>query len=65
MAGNVDEWVEDWYVAYSDSGTLGNSSGQRVARGGAYDAWHSRSTARNALQPDYHDDLLGFRCAAK
>jgi formylglycine-generating enzyme required for sulfatase activity len=64
MAGNVDEWVEDLYVGYANLGTASNPSGQRVARGGAYDAWHSRSTARNALQPDYHDGLLGFRCAA-
>lgn len=64
MAGNVDEWVEDRYVAYGTPHAPGSPSGERVARGGAYDAWHSRSTARNALQPDYHDTLLGFRCAA-
>lgn len=61
MAGNVDEWVEDAYRAYGDLG--GHPSGERVARGGAYDAWHCRSTARNALRPDYHDASLGFRCA--
>jgi formylglycine-generating enzyme required for sulfatase activity len=61
MAGNVDEWVEDVYIAYGDPDA--RSSGERVARGGAYDAWHSRSTARNALQPHYRDALLGFRCA--
>ncbi len=60
MAGNVDEWVEDPYAAYSG----GSASGERIARGGAYDAWHSRSSARNALSPDYHDALLGFRCAS-
>ncbi len=60
MAGNVDEWVRDEYVAYGG----GEPSGERVARGGAYDAWHSRSTARNALRPEHHDALLGFRCAA-
>ncbi len=59
MAGNVDEWVEDEYRPYGG----GRPSGERVARGGAYDAWHSRSTARNALLPTYHDGLLGFRCA--
>lgn len=60
MAGNVDEWVEDEYAAHGG----GAPSGERVARGGAYDAWHARSTARNALRPDYHDALLGFRCAS-
>src|SRR5262249_50591563 len=64
LAGNVDEWVEDVYVGYASLGVASNPAGQRVARGGAYDAWHSRSTARNALQSDYHDALLGFRCAA-
>jgi formylglycine-generating enzyme required for sulfatase activity len=63
MAGNVDEWVQDRYSAYSATGASANLSRERVARGGAYDAWHSRSTARNALAPDYHDSLLGFRCA--
>jgi formylglycine-generating enzyme required for sulfatase activity len=60
MAGNVDEWVADEYAPYGDPTS---ASGQRVARGGAYDAWHSRSTARSALAPSYHDALLGFRCA--
>ncbi len=60
MAGNVDEWVADRYSHYGSAG----SGTERVARGGAWDAWHSRSTARNALQPDHHDALLGFRCAS-
>jgi formylglycine-generating enzyme required for sulfatase activity len=60
MAGNVDEWVEDLYRPYGDDG---GDSGQRLARGGAEDAWHSRSTERSALAPAYHDALLGFRCA--
>lgn len=62
MAGNVDEWVADaWrsYAAPADSA----SSHERVARGGAWDAWHSRTTARSALDPAYHDAWLGFRCA--
>ncbi len=61
LAGNVDEWVEDEYAPY---GSADAGSGQRVARGGAYDAWHARSTARSALAPDHRDALLGFRCAA-
>lgn len=60
LAGNVDEWVEDRHAPY---GAPSVDAEQRVARGGAYDAWHSRSTARNALQPDHRDALLGFRCA--
>ncbi len=63
MAGNVDEWVEDPYRAY-DSAQAGRPSTERVARGGSYDAWHSRSTARNALQPSFKDAFIGFRCAS-
>lgn len=60
IAGNVDEWVADEYRAY---GGGAESSGEKVARGGAYDAWHTRSTARSAVKPDFRDRLLGFRCA--
>lgn len=60
LAGNVDEWVEDRYARY---GGRRAGSEQRVARGGAWDAWHSRSSARSALDPGYHDALVGFRCA--
>jgi formylglycine-generating enzyme required for sulfatase activity len=63
MAGNVDEWTEDLYARY-DASRGAVATRERVARGGAYDAWHSRSTARNALQPEYHDALVGFRCAS-
>ena len=62
MAGNVDEWTASTYHAYG-SAPKTSGSRQRVACGGAYDAWHSRSTARNALDPTYRDALLGFRCA--
>jgi formylglycine-generating enzyme required for sulfatase activity len=63
LAGNVDEWVEDLYRPYGRLYDAGVAV-QRVARGGAEDAWHSRSTERSAIGPDYHDALLGFRCAA-
>jgi iron(II)-dependent oxidoreductase len=61
MAGNVDEWVEDPYRRYGAPTSA--PSTERVARGGAYDAWHSRSSARSALHPDHRDALVGFRCA--
>lgn len=69
MAGNVDEWVEDWYsTEYYRTcparDPLGPSSGmQRVVRGGAYDPWHMRSASRNAVAPDTSEALIGFRCA--
>ncbi len=60
LAGNVDEWVADVYSTY---GLAPVGPMQRVARGGAYDAWHVRSTARSALDPEFRDATLGFRCA--
>lgn len=71
MAGNVWEWVNDWFDAnyYSSSPrenpigpTLGNS---RVLRGGS---WYSsqgnvRAAGRGVNSPDFRDDRLGFRCA--
>jgi formylglycine-generating enzyme required for sulfatase activity len=69
LAGGVEEWTGDWYGAdyYQRSARVdprGPQSGvERVARGGAYDPWHIRSTARDFLVPTYTDGTLGFRCA--
>lgn len=71
MAGNVSEWVADWYsdTYYSSSLTsnpLGSSSGQfRVLRGGA---WNSnddgiRSAHRDKYDPADSAYTIGFRCA--
>ena len=61
LAGNVDEWVDGEYAPYGEKPSPGEL--QRIGRGGAYDAWHSRATARSAFAPDYHGAWLGFRCA--
>jgi eukaryotic-like serine/threonine-protein kinase len=72
MAGNVFEWVADWYseTYYQDSPSsnpLGPDTGQyRVLRGGS---WHSfpysfRSSFRGAYDfPEGFGPNLGFRCA--
>ncbi len=70
MAGNVEEWVADWYSnRYPDSAqhnpkgpTLGD---HRVVRGGSYvdgAAW-LRAAARTKAFPSLAQPWRGFRCA--
>lgn len=71
MAGNVREWVADWYDRdyYQDSLTQnpqGPDTGQyKVLRGGSwFDVGYSvRATERHSNQPGNRNFYIGFRCA--
>ena len=71
MAGNVCEWVSDWYSANYYSGSphsnpQGPASGSyKVLRGGSwsYDWDYLRTAGRGGSYPDNDLHDIGFRCA--
>lgn len=71
MAGNVWEWVADWYdqnyyQRAPGRNPKGADSGQlRVLRGGSwyYDPSFLRSTFRGRNDPTFRGNRVGFRCA--
>jgi len=69
MAGNVHEWVADWYGPYTQdyqTNPTGPESGlDKIMRGGSWgdDFTHIRSDVRSPINPDNWLDFIGFRCA--
>ncbi|MDH5756901.1 MAG: SUMF1/EgtB/PvdO family nonheme iron enzyme [Nitrospinota bacterium] len=73
MAGNVSEWVSDWYASkyYEESpennpgGPKASADNLKVVRGGSWNsaAFPLRVSARDKREANTNSDQIGFRCA--
>lgn len=68
VAGNVWEWVDDWYDAYPGSTFRSDLFGQKykVVRGGSWNhpAEDARTFHRDLAHPARTIGVVGFRCVA-
>jgi formylglycine-generating enzyme required for sulfatase activity len=69
MAGNVYEWIRDYYRESYDAGPATNPQGSkqgsgRVIRGSAflYETFKLRSAYRGAYYPSFQGVYIGIRC---
>jgi len=71
MAGNVMEWVNDWYSenayqSFITKNPKGPESGEtKVIRGGSWNdsILRAETIVRFKMSPEYRDVTIGFRCA--
>jgi formylglycine-generating enzyme required for sulfatase activity len=69
MAGNVWDWVYNWYTPYPGSQYENEDFGRifKVVRGGSwkFEPYYLRAAQRNLeYMPDVRGDQIGFRCVA-
>ena len=70
MAGNVEEWVWDWYGTFK-GGSASNPGGPlsgtgRVVKGSAFDLSGTTdqiAARRESVDPTHRENWLGFRCS--
>jgi formylglycine-generating enzyme required for sulfatase activity len=70
MAGNVSEWVNDWYdadyyaVSPAENPTGPDTGELKAMRGGSWfnPVYFIRSAWRSRLGPEFQDPSVGFRC---